>query len=177
MITPREHRRQKLQSHGVPVAFLDAIDKPPSEDLEFILRFPDGAYFYLKTIESVYSILRGYDITPIYDGGNGDTYWVLLSNSTESRFVHFELEHDEIYDDYGDNFMLLLADFVIQFYEFADELDNSDIVNVARKIGFVRAEEFISALALADKQGLRNTFDSDAEWRRNSISRFVSRQP
>jgi hypothetical protein len=81
-----------------------------------MIKFPEGAYFYLKSIESTYSILRGYEITPIYEGANGDTFWVLLSNANESRFVHFELEQDEIYDDYGNDFMLLLANCVIDFF-------------------------------------------------------------
>jgi hypothetical protein len=173
MITPKEHRRDKLLSHGVPIAFLDAIETPPAEDLEFILRFPDAAYFYLPTIQSAYSILRGYDITPIFDGSNGDTFWVLLSNTSEFRFVHFELEQDEIYDDYGTNFMLLLADMVIRFYEFADELNESQIAEAARSMGFPQADELATALASADEQGLRSTFDSDAKWRRNNLPRIV----
>lgn len=173
MITPKEDRREKLLSHGVPVAFLDSIDSPPSEDLKFILRFPDAAYFYLPTIETTYSMFRGYDITPIFDGSNTDTFRVLLSSSSESRFIHFGLEHDEIYDDYGNDFMLVLADTVIQFYEFANELSEAEIAEVAQSIGFSRADELVFALASADRQGLRNTFDSDAEWRRSNLPRIV----
>ena len=174
MITSIENRREMLESHGVPVAFLDAIETPPAEDLEYILKFPDAAYFYLKTVETTYSILRGYDITPIFDGGNGDTYWVLLTNSTDTRFVHFELEQDEIYNDYGNDFLSLLADVVIKFYEFADELDDSEIINVAQALGFPNAEPLVSALTLADEQGSRCTFESDAEWRRTNIPSIIN---
>ncbi len=173
MITPKETRREKLLSHGVPVAFLDAIESPPHEELKFVLCYPESAYFYLPSVESTYAILRGHDITPIFDGPNGDSYWVLLSNQDSYRFVHFTLETDEVFNDYGSDFMLLLAHTIIRFYENADELDESQIAEASRSVGFPQSENLISALALADRRGLRCTFESDAEWRREHLPQIL----
>ena len=105
MITPKENRRQKLIAASVPEKFLDAIDNSSDfEDFEYLVCYPSSAYFYLPTIQNEYSILLDYEITPIFDGCNGDTFNVMLTKENEIRFIHFELENDEIYDDFGKKF-------------------------------------------------------------------------
>ena len=174
MITQKEDRYDKLISYGVPKEFLDGINSSKQdEELEYLLVAPDGSYFYLKDICNQYSILKGYEITPIYEGANGDTFWVLLSNEEEYKFVHFELEQDEIYDDYGKNFNHLLADFIIKFYDSAVDLELEEIIKRSAKLGFVNANKFLHALQEADKNGLRKTFETDDQWRAENIKLYI----
>lgn len=174
MIIERENRREKLLEYGVPSEFLDAIDNIDQFiDLEFIVKYPDSAYFYLIDILPTYKIFNGYDVTPIYEGGNGDTFYVLLSNSLEARFVHFELENDEIYSDYGSSFMLMFADFLINYYEFSDETNIETLIEYGNKMGFPRSGQLFKLLKEADSNGLRNTSQSDKKWREANIYSFL----
>ncbi|WP_196157620.1 hypothetical protein [Reinekea sp. G2M2-21] len=174
MIIQKDKRREKLIEYGVIPAFLDAIDNTGEyQDLEFIVKYPDGAYWYLEDIYPSYSIFKGYDVTPIYEGGNGDTFYVLLSNNEEARFVHFELENDEIYNDYGSDFWLMFVDFLIGYYEFADESSIDALTESGLKMGFPKSADLFSSLESADKNGLRNTFDLDKKWREENVHKFL----
>lgn len=174
MIIEKEKRRDKLLEYGVPATFLDAIDNTKEfDDLEFIVKYPDIVYWYLSDILPIYEILQGYDVTPIYEGGNGDTFYVLLSNANETRFVHFELENDEIYDDYGSNFMLMFVDFLIYYYESADETSIETLTGYGKKMGFPKSAELFKSLEEADRVDLRKTFELDKQWRRENVSRFL----
>ena len=163
-----------LLKYGVPSTFLDAVDNTKKfDDLEFIVKYPDSVYCYLSDILPTYQILKGYDVTPIYEGGNGDTFYVLLSNANEARFVHFELENDEIYDDYGSDFMLMFVDFLIYYYEFADETGIETFVEYGKKMGFPKSEELFKSLEEADSKGLRKTFELDKKWRKENVPSFL----
>lgn len=163
-----------LSGNGVPIEFLSAIDNVSAfEDLEFIVKYPEGTYWYLKDIYPKYSCLSGYDVTPIYEGRNGDTFYVMLSKPGEVRFVHFELENDEIYDDYGNNFMLMLANFLISYYEFATEIDIEKLAEYGVKMGFKNSSQLFSALEKADKDRLRSTFELDKKWRNENLVKYV----
>jgi len=174
MIIERDKRRKKLIEHGVISAFLDTIDNIGEyQDLEFIVKYPDSAYWYLTDIYPSYSIFNGYDVTPIYEGGNGDTFYVLLSNKDETRFVHFELENDEIYNDYGSDFRFMFVDFLIGYYEFADEPSVDGLAESGLKMGFPKSADLFRSLESADKNGLRNTFDLDKKWREENVQKFL----
>ena len=173
MIVREDIRREKLLAHGVPSRFLDAVDGASSHEVfEFIFKYPESGYFYLNTIQN-YTILQGYDVTPIYDSLNGDSFWMLLSNSDGARFVHFELEQDEIYDDYGSEFMRMLADLVIFLYESEDELSIAEVARLSEELGFENAEVFLRALENADEKGLRRSFESDRMWRNQNIHHYI----
>jgi len=175
MITLEVDRRIKLKSHGVPTKFLDAIDSASSHKIfESVLKYPESGYSYLNTIKT-YKIFQGYDVTPIYDGINEDTFWMLLSNSTEAKFVHFELEQDEIYNDYGDNFMWMLADLIVHLYESKDELSIVELIELSEELGFPNSELFLRALEKADEDGLRKTFKLDGSWRKEHIPKYINR--
>jgi len=174
MIIEKEARRNKLIDNGVLPAFLDAIDNISEfEDLEFIVKYPDSAYWYLVDIYPNYEILKGYDVTPIYDGNNGDTFYVLLTNNDETRFVHFELENDEIYKDYGNNFMLMFIDFLISYYELADRTSITTLIGYGEKMGFPKSAQLFNALDTADSNDLRKTFELDKQWRIDNIQSFL----
>ena len=173
MIISKSHRKDKLVSHGVPIAFLDAIDNSKYNDyLSFHLSFPEGAYYYLKSIESR-KIFQDFDITPLYEYSGGETFWVLLSNPSQFKFIKFGLEEDKIWKDYGDRFMLLLADLLIELYEALSELDIDDLTEIALSLGFIRSRQLFSALEEADRINLRDSFEKDKKWRQENIPLFI----
>ena len=144
MITPEENRRIKLIENGVPKLFLDAIDNVTDfEDLEFVFQYPEALYHYYKNIKE-YSILQNYELTPIFEGSNGDYYFVLLSNSEDKKFVTFELEHDEIYSDYGSDFKAMFERFFEDYTCFAEDLTDEDILSYSKSMGYPEVgKEFI----------------------------------
>ena|SRR5579871_3611039 len=175
MITPQDQRRQVLLAHRVPAGFLDAIDQSASDpDLALTLRYPESAYDYLPTIADNYQILKGWTITPVYEGSNGDTFWVLLSSPTQFKFVHFELEQDEIYDDFGDNARLMIADFLVGFYETCEHRSIQSIAAMGVAMGLPKAAQLLGALEDAGRQGLRNTFAGDKAWRAQHLKLYTS---
>ncbi len=92
MITLEVDRRIKLKSHGVPTKFLDAIDSASSHKIfESVLKYPESGYSYLNTIKT-YKSCQGYEVTPIEESIKEYALWMLLSNSTEARFVDLKLE-------------------------------------------------------------------------------------
>lgn len=174
MIIEAEKRRDILVSAGVPEQFLSAIEYPERfEDLKFMAKAPDGFYFYMPSVLDNYKILSGYDVTPIYEGSNGDTYYVLLTRDEEIRFIHFELEQDSIYEDYGSSFQLMLADFLIDYYEFATEVSIEQLSDYGVKLGFKNAKRLFEALEEADQNGIRKTFELDKKWRNEVLPKIV----
>ncbi len=147
MIINSEERREKLLEKGVPKGFLDALDEPSKyPSFEFIAKYPEGFYFYGPSIASKYDCLKGYDILPICEGCNSDIYYICLISGSSFRVVHFELENDQIYDDYGQNFGALICDFLIQYYELADDLPVEVLAEVGVKLGFKEATLLFDAL-------------------------------
>jgi len=174
MIIEDKQRDKKLISNGVPKEFLDAIEDTESfKDLKYIVQGPENAYFYLEEIYPRYNSLRNYDVTPIYCGGNNDTFYVLLTNSEEKRFVYLSLEEDAIYEDFGSDFSYMLANLLIDYYEFADNVEINTLGEYGMKMGFKNAQAFLQALEDADANGLRSSFETDEAWRRENISRFL----
>lgn len=175
MITNIDKRRETLIAAGVPEKLLSAINEPSEfQDLEFVAKNPEGFYFYLDSVWQDYEILSGYQVTPIYEGCNSDSYYVLLSNQHEKRFVHFELEQDEIYDDYGANLGLMFANFLIDYYKFADEVEIEQLIDYGHKMGFKESEKLFRQLESADNNQLRATFESDKEWRENNLPEIIA---
>ena len=147
MITPNEKREQKLLEHGVPIGFLQALEKIDNfPELEFIINNQDSAYYYLDDIYEKYDSINNYDITPIFCGNNNDTFYVLLTNESTIRFVFFELEQDEIYTDYGSNFMPMLVDLLVMYYEFAEDLKIEELKNIGTKMGLKSSNELFNDL-------------------------------
>lgn len=174
MVVGSENRKKVLLAAGVNEGFLSAIENPDDfDDLEYVAKFPEGFYFYLAPVYENYEILRGYDVTPIYEGGNGDTYYVLLSREKEIRFVHFGLEQDAIYKDYGDKFQNMLVDFLIYYYEFATELNVECLARLGKKMGFENSAGLFKALEYADENGLRKTSELDKKWRKDYLVQYI----
>lgn len=177
MIIPLEQRAEVLLRAGVPPAFLAAMDKLESlAKLRFCISRPDGAYHYVPQIADGYKSLKGWDITPVCDGSNGDVFYVHMARGGESRFAHFELEVDEIYDDYGTNFQRMLADLLIDYYEFDDEAELAGLIAVGDQLGFVNSAGLFKALDEADSLSLRSSFESDARWREANLPDILGRQ-
>ena len=151
MLTTPENRVHKLKAAGVPDQFLLALEHLKEfGDLQFVLQPPEAAYFYLPSICDSYVCLSGWEVTPVCDGSNGDVFYVLLSTDRESKFAYFELENDEIYGDFGGNFLGLLAHLLIEFYEFS-ELSAGALTVLGERMGFGNADALFQALEQANQ--------------------------
>ena len=142
-LIPKEERIQSLLEFGAPKSFVENIGN--IDQLEFRVEDVDGAYFYLPQIAN-YKILEGLNIIPIYD--EGESFRVFGYNNLTQKIFHFELENDEIYNDYGTNWNLLLLDILFQY--FNDDIENGlNIVTfkkVGDKLGFSKSESLFNLL-------------------------------
>ncbi len=176
MITSEETRRGKLLSVGVPAKFLDALDNSLDfDDLELIARYPESSYFYLPEIQKHYSSISDYEITPIFEGVNGDIFSVMLTKGKEVRFVSFELENDEIYEDFGDSFPLMHANLMIELYEVS-ESSLAELIKCGERMGCEKSMELFNGLSLADSNRERETFEKDREWRSTSLMKIYANE-
>ncbi|MDD1794429.1 hypothetical protein LRP50_14945 [Enterovibrio sp. ZSDZ42] len=168
MIVQEESRKENLLSAGVTSQFIDAIDRLEElGEIQYQIQKPESAYWYLPSIENEYEILRGFDITPICDGSNGDSFYVLLSKPDERKFVYFELEADEIYNDFGGSFQLLLAHIIIDLMDFSEEQSIEDITKFADGLGLLKAKEVINTVSALDE-------DTDIEkWEVNVLPAII----
>ena len=168
MIVQEERRKENLLDAGVTSQFLDAIDRLEElGEIQYQIQKPEGAYWYLPSIEHEYEILKGFDITPICDGSNGDSFYVLLSKPDERKFVYFELEADEIYNDFGGSFQLLLAHLIIDLIGFSEDQNIEDITKLAESLGLLKAKEVINKVSALDE-------DTDLEeWEVNVLPIIV----
>ncbi|WP_103867457.1 hypothetical protein [Aquimarina sp. I32.4] len=142
-LIPQEDRIARLIKFGAPKLFIENIGKIP--ELEFRIEDVEGAYYYLPTISN-YEVLKGFNVIPIYD--EGESFYVVIYNAKTTKIIHFELENDEIYHDYNQNWCLLLMDIMIQYYEdvIDDGIEVINFINVAKKIDFHKAEKLFNLL-------------------------------
>ena len=174
MIIQKEERRKRLVDAGVPQLFLDALNEIDKyDDLQFMIREPDSFYFYIDTIYKSYKSIKDFNIVPVFEGSNGDIFYVYLFNEQEQKFAQFELENDELYADYGTSFSLMLANLLIDFYEFADELSIEELSKIGQQIGAQFADKLFKKLEMADEESLRKSFESDNNWRKKNLEEII----
>jgi len=142
-LIPIEERESELVKFGANEDFLKNIGE--IEELKFRVEKVKGAYDYLPTISN-YEILKELNIIPIYE--EGESFRVFGYNETIQKIFHFELENDEVYNDYGTNWNLLLLDIMFQY--FNDDIENGlDVVKfkkVGEKLGFDKSETLYELL-------------------------------
>lgn len=154
--------------------FLESLKNIQPEDrLRYIIKEPDDFYYYINTIYQNYKCIKGYNIVPVFESSNGDEFYVYLFNDKEQKFAHFELENDELYSDYGTSFDLMLANLLIDFYEFADNLSISELIKKGEMIGASFSNQLFTELEKADKQSLRRSFELDRKWRENNLNQII----
>ncbi|BDD12076.1 hypothetical protein FUAX_45080 (plasmid) [Fulvitalea axinellae] len=159
---------------GVPQLFLDALkDIDKYDDLQFMIREPDSFYFYIDTIYNSYKSIKDFNIVPVFEGSNGDVFYVYLFNEQEKKFAHFTLENDELYSDYGTSFSLMLANLLIDLYEFAYELPIEELSKIGREIGAQFSDELFKKLEMAGEESLRKFFESDNNWRKKYLEEII----
>jgi len=136
-IIRKEERIKVLLNFGLPKVFLENIGNIP--ELKYRVEDVDGAYFYLPTILN-YKILNGKQIVPVFSCG--ESFTVLLIDIEIEHIIKFELENDEIYNDYGTNVDLMLMDIMIDYFDdhIDDEIDLENYISVGLKIGFKKSE-------------------------------------
>ncbi len=137
-LIPIEERQSKLIEFGAPKPFIENIGKIP--ELEFSVENVEGAYFYFPTITN-YKILSGLNIIPIYD--SGESFYVFGYNELTQKIFHFELENDEIYNEYGTNWNLLLLEIMINLFDqYIDtDIDKNRFIEIGKKIGFAKSSQ------------------------------------
>ncbi len=155
----KEERVFVLIKFGAPKLFIENIGKIP--ELEFRLQNEEGAYFYLPTISN-YEILKGLIVVPIY--GEGETFWVLGYNDKVQKIIHFELENDEIYTDYGNNWDLLLMDIMTQYFEDKIGITNEDFKRIGKRLAFQQAESLFTLLSIPLEE-YKAKYNEKEKWR------------
>lgn len=142
-LIPIEQRKSELINFGANQTFVENIGK--IDELKYRLESVNGAYFYLPTI-SDYKILKGLNIIPIFD--EGESFRVFAYNDSIQKIFHFELENDQIYNDYGTNWNLLFLDIMLQYFE--DEIEQNlnieTFKKVGGKLGFDKSESLFKLL-------------------------------
>lgn len=176
MIVLKEHRIKKLLEVGVPEVFLKALEKINQDShLRFMIKEPDGFYFYINDIHPEYECIKDYNIAPIFEGDNGDVFYVYLFNAKAEKFACFSLENDRLYSDYGTSFDLMLANLLVNLYEFADDLSIEELTNKGEAMGGKFSRELFKQLKEADDKHLRSTFHSDKKWRADNLGRIIQK--
>lgn len=160
-IVTRENRIKVLQEFGFPKVFIENIGN--IEELAFRVESEDSAYFYLPSILN-YDILTGKEVTPIFC--SGECFTVLLRDDNDERIVHFELEHDEIYTDYGTNVEMLLMDIMIEYYDDSgdDIVSLEYFIQVGNQIGFTKSEELYRLRNLSVEE-YNEKYEDEEGWR------------
>ena len=158
MLTERHQRPNTLLAAGVTAEFLAALDDESQlGKLQYSIQAPDGAYAYLPAcIEQQYPIIAGYDITPLCNGVDDEEIYALLSNQYEQRFVRFELEADEIYNDFGASFQRLLAYILLDYVGFDEQMTEQDHIALGQRLGLHNAAAIYQAyMALPTQTDLK----------------------
>lgn len=159
-LIPKEQRVSELIKFGAPKSFIENIGKIP--ELEYSVEKVDNAYSYLPSI-SGYKILKNCDVVPIYT--EGTSFYVLLCKNEINRIVHFELENDEIYDDYGLNWNLLLLGIMINCFDLylEGDINQEEYIEIGTKIGFEQTAKLFHLRNLS-KEELNKKFEKNDEW-------------
>lgn len=136
-LIPIEERKSELIKFGANKNFIDNIGK--IDELKYRVESVDKAYFYFPTIVN-YQILNGLNIIPIYD--EGEFFRVFGYNDSIQKIFHFELENDEVYNEYGTNWNLLLLDILFQYFNdgIENELNKETFKKVGDKLGFDKSK-------------------------------------
>ncbi|WP_101448645.1 hypothetical protein [Aquimarina sp. MAR_2010_214] len=142
-LIPIEERESELIRFGANKDFVENIGR--IDELKYRVENVDGAYFYFPTISN-YKILNGLNIIPIYD--EGESFRVFGYNDSIQKIFHFELENDEVYDNYGTNWNLLFLDIMFEYFndDIEDELDITKFKEIGEKLGFNKSETLYKLL-------------------------------
>ncbi|WP_316828917.1 hypothetical protein [Pedobacter miscanthi] len=134
----KEDREIQLLNLGMPLAFLKSIGN--TLELKSRVEDVDGAYFYLPGIIN-YEILKDKYVVPIYS--SGESFYMILYDEKTQNIIHFELENDQVYEDYSNNWELLLMDIMIVYFDdhIDDELSIEDFISLGNKIGFEKSKD------------------------------------
>ncbi len=128
-------RRQVLLKFGFKQCFIDVLDRIEKEDhlLRILINYPKGAYYYLPTIKD-YTIYKGYQVVPICDSGQGDSFYVLLFNDHDQKIIYSEIEQDKVYVNYKININAFIVSILIEYYDLMDDEEIEDRNQVIEKL-------------------------------------------
>ena len=82
-----------------------------------------------------------------------------------SKIVKFELENDEIYFDYGQNWKLLLLSIMINLFDqyLENEISKNRFIEIGNKIGFEKSSELFDLRDLPVEE-LNKKFEDNEKW-------------
>lgn len=128
-------RRQVLLKFGFEQSFINVLDRIEKEDhlLGTLINYPKGAYYYLPTIKG-YTIYKGYQVVPICDSGQGDSFYVLLFNGHDQKIIYSEIEQDKVYVNYKTNINAFKVCILIEYYDLMDDEEIEDRNQVMEKL-------------------------------------------
>jgi len=174
MIISKEERKEALLKIGVPEAFLKTLENIENEnELRCMIKEPEGFYYYIDSIYQNYECIKEYNILPVFEGDNGDEFYVYLFNDQEQKFAHFELENDELYSDHGTSFDLMLADLLIDLYELAEDLSISELIKKGEMIGAKFSKQLFEQLVVTEENNLRSSYELDKKWRKDNLKEII----
>ncbi len=172
-LTPRAERHEKLLAAGVPAAFLALLSRleERDDDLDTLLRDEDDAYYYLGGFDwdAPPADLRNREVTPVYSGGNGDTY-ILLTSSAEgdARFIYYGLEEGTMCD-YGASFQRVIAALVVTLFEWRDDWPIERVAHVADELGLARPLRLLQSL----EESPRQTWKERRDWEERVLPKLI----
>lgn len=159
-------RQEVLLDAGVPAVFLDLVRGIAG-------RKDDLRYLFGKQDIDIRDFTRdkrlsGWSITPVY-ASNDTQYVLLLERDGTRKFVSFDLG-DGLGEDYGSDFNRVLADIIIELYEFSDETPVEDLKKMVADLGCRIGSNLLDELEGAD----RDTFEKDRVWRAKRIPELLA---
>lgn len=169
-LTPQHAREAVLRDAGVPQVFLRTLSGATAPaDLQLVLgERADDAF---ERVATSYTILEQHVVTPLLDCRGSVV--VLLERGGARRFVHFELEVDEVYDDFGSDFRNVIAWLLIAYYELT-ECSRDAFLRAGDSLGSTFAGPLFDELERASRDGTRATFAADDAWRRHVIPKLLA---
>lgn len=167
-----EHRVGSLLSFKIPLSFLKVIEQDIIKYNIGIVT-PTNFYKYSESILKTIKVKGNSSIIPICENANENIYYLLFINQKDKSFVKYGLEYG-ILKEYKLGFYELLADILISAYENYDTVPINKLSDIGKKLGANFSEKLFKSLEQATLNRKRNTFESDANWRKKNIPKIIN---
>lgn len=164
-------RRALLYEAGVPLAFLAFLDRAGQDPRLSSLFAEPSAFAAHIRCGGHWTDLCNSQIAILFENANGDVAHLLRVKDGHRAFLEFGLDEQTL-EDYGLDVARLLADQIIELWEFLDSASPTHIGELGQSMGFLRAEELVAALEQAERKGARSTFEADRIWRGANLSQL-----
>lgn len=166
-----KNRRETLLAYGVPAEFLRAQIEPDKlKHLRLPIFLPNKFHFYKPGAWDSFEFLEGFEVIPVFESGGEICYTVLIIKDGKHNFVGTTWRGDKIEKDYGPNFMVVLADRLIDCYLEFHELGLHQLIKNGEALGFEQSAELFEHL----QNKAKATIKHDREWRNQLIHKLTT---